>query len=51
MRTKLAEGSFSYAGPAAWNDLPQALRERDNFNSFKTALKEYLFVRSLLLVD
>ena len=51
VRTKLAEGSFSYAGPAAWNDLPQALRERDSLNSFKTALKEYLFVRSLLVID
>ena len=51
MRTKLAESSFSFAGPAAWNDLPQALRERDNFNSFKDALKEYLFVRSLLVID
>jgi len=35
----------------AWNDLPQVLRERGTLPAFKPALKEFLFVRSLDLID
>jgi len=41
----------TYAGPMAWNDLPQVLRERGTLPAFKPALKEFLFVRSLDLID
>ena len=51
MRTKLAESAFSYVGLTAWNDLPQVLRERGTLPVFKSALKEFLFVRSLDLID
>ena len=35
--------AFSIAGPVLWNALPQQLRAIDNLNSFKSALKTYLF--------
>ena len=38
-----SERSFSYAGPAVWNNLPQTLRHSDSSSSFKAALKTHLF--------
>ena len=43
LRTKFGERSFSYAGPAAWNRLPEDIRSTTNIESFKKALKTYLF--------
>ena len=39
IRTKFGERAFSYAGPAAWNSLPDELRQAPTFNSFKRNLK------------
>jgi hypothetical protein len=36
--TKLAEGVFSYAGPTAWNDMQQVLRERGSLTCLLLSL-------------
>jgi len=42
--TKLVfDRAFSHAGPAAWNSLPDELRQTPTFNSFKCDLKTRLF--------
>ena len=38
--------SLEYCGPHVWNSLPIEIRELDNFNSFKRALKQHLFIRA-----
>ena len=43
-RTKFGERAFSYVGPAAWNLLPDDLRQTPTINSFKRKLKTYLFI-------
>ena len=35
--------AFAKAAPTLWNDLPVYLRSCDNFESFKSGLKTYLF--------
>ena len=35
--------AFSVVAPKLWNSLPDAMRSLDNLNSFKTALKTYIF--------
>jgi len=41
---KLADRSFSAAGPRLWNDLPPGLRRpRLTFDSFRQSLKTHLF--------
>jgi len=42
-RTKFGERAFSYAGPAAWNSLPDELRAAPTFNIFKRRLNTRLF--------
>ena len=35
--------SFAAVGPQIWNSLPSHIRAKDTFDSFKKALKTYLF--------
>ena len=42
-RTKFGERAFSHAGPAAWNSIPDKLRQAPTFNGFKRNLKTHLF--------
>ena len=39
---------FAHRGPSEWNNLPLNIRESDNVNQFKTALKTYLFRKAYL---
>ena len=42
-RTKFGERAFSFAGPAAWNNLPKDLQHCSNTDVFKKILKTFLF--------
>jgi len=42
-RTKFGERAFSFAGPAAWNNLPKDLQHCSNADVFKKRLKTFLF--------
>jgi hypothetical protein len=42
-RTSIGSRAFSVAGPAAWNALPQPLRDIKSTDSFKNQLKTFLF--------
>jgi len=42
-RTKFGERAFAVAGPATWNSLPFKIRNSVTLNSFKTALKPFMF--------
>ena len=42
LRTKFGERAFYYAGPAAWNRLPQNIRASTSLNVFKRKLKTHL---------
>ena len=46
LKTKFGERAFSYAGPAAWNSLPDYIQSDLNTNSFKKLLKTHLFALS-----
>jgi len=46
LRTKFGERAFSYAGPAAWNRLPQNIRASTSLNVFKWKLKTHLFTEA-----
>jgi len=46
LKTKFGERAFSYAGPAAWNSLPEYIQMYLNTNRFKKLLKTYLFASS-----
>ena len=35
--------AFAVASPQLWNDLPEHIKNSDNFQTFKTRLKTYLF--------
>jgi len=39
--------AFSYAGPHAWNSLPDTLRQSPNIDCFKRSLKTFLFTQML----
>jgi len=41
--THFGARSFAVAGPKAWNQLPADIRTSDSVNSFKSALKTFLF--------
>jgi len=43
MRTKFGECTFVVAGPVAWNQLLCSISNSSSVNSFKTALKTFLF--------
>ena len=42
-RTKFGERAFSHAGPAAWNRLPEAVRQAQTQLHLKKLLKTFLF--------
>ena len=42
-RTKFGERAFSFAGPAAWNNLPKDLQHCSDIDVFKKRLKTFLF--------
>ncbi len=43
LRTKIVERAFSYAGPRAWNSLPEYIRSAETLSLFKRNLKTFLF--------
>jgi len=45
-RTRLGEHGFSYAGPTAWNSLPDHLHQISDTSLFKCRLKTELFRRA-----
>jgi len=47
-RTRFEERGFCYAGPTAWNSLPDHLHQISNTNHFKHRLKTELFRRAYL---
>jgi len=49
LKTKFGERAFSYAGPAAWNSLPEYIQMDLNTNCFKKLLKTYLYASSFQL--
>ena len=40
---KLGERSFAIGGPSAWNNIPDAVKESENLESFKQRLKTLIF--------
>ena len=38
--------SFDFYGPHVWNSLPRAIRDLENINDFKRALKTHLFTQA-----
>ena len=40
---QLGERSFAIGGPCAWNELPDAVKESGNLESFKQRLKTLIF--------
>ena len=42
LNTRVGERTFSYAGPAAWNQLPESIRQLQT-TSFKQKLKDISF--------
>jgi hypothetical protein len=47
-KATLGDHSFTVAAPKLWNNLPNALRNVLNVDSFKCLLKTYLFKEALL---
>ena len=47
-RTQFGERAFVVVGPAAWNQLPCSIRNSSSVNSFKMALKTFLFASNPL---
>jgi hypothetical protein len=47
LRTKLGERALSYAGPAAWNTLPDDVRAAISLETFKCRLKTLSFLQLL----
>ena len=37
------EGSFSYAAPKLWNEIPEYIRKSETLSIFKTRLETYPF--------
>ena len=37
--------SFSYAAPHLWNSLPEEIKNLNTIDSFKSALKTFLFIK------
>ena len=40
--------AFSIAAPVLWNSLPPDVRDIDNINSFKRAIKTFLFNKAFV---
>ena len=47
-RKTLGDRSFFVAAPKLWNKLPSDIRDLNSINSFKTAIKTYLFRQAFL---
>ena len=47
LRSKFGERAFSHAGPAAWNRLPETVRQAQSLAHFKKLLKSFLFIQFL----
>ena len=47
-RKTLGDRSFFVAAPKLWNELPADIRDLNSINSFKTAIKTYLFRQAFL---
>ena len=47
-RKTLGNRSFFVAAPKLWNELPSDIRDLNSINSFKTAIKTYLFRQAFL---
>jgi len=47
---KFAERGFSYAGPAAWNRLPESIRRTSSQAAFKRQLKTFVFCDAFNIV-
>jgi len=45
LRSKFGKRAFSHAGPAAWNQLPVAIRYAQTQARFKKLLKTFLFTQ------
>ena len=43
LRTRFGERAFAHAGPAAWNRLPETVRQAQTQLHFKRPLKTFLF--------
>jgi len=43
LRTTFVESAFSYAGPAAWNSMPEHIRAEPDIRVFRKLLKTHLF--------
>ena len=43
LKSKFGERAFSYAGPAAWNRLPETIRQAQTQTLFKKLKKTFLF--------
>jgi len=50
LHTKFAERGFSYAGPAAWNRLPESIRRTSSQAAFKRQLETFLFCEAFNIV-
>jgi len=50
LNTRVGERTFSYAGPAAWNQLPERIRQLQT-TSFKHKLKTFLFLHSVITLQ
>ena len=37
--------SFSYAAPHLWNSLPEEIKNSNTIDSFKSALKTFIFIK------
>lgn len=48
-RITLGDGSFKYAGPKLWNELPRDIRYANTVHIFKRLLKTHLFRKAYLL--
>jgi len=50
LSTKFAQRGFAYAGPAAWNCLPESLHSMPSQAAFKCQLKTFLFCDAFNIV-
>ena len=44
-KSRYGEGTFAYAAPVIWNELPQRIRLSSSVDCFKTSLKTHYFTQ------
>jgi len=49
-RLELGKRAFVVAAPAAWNSLPDDVRNAPTLDEFKQCLKTHLFIHSLIIL-